>query len=245
MKALSAQDILAVWDVGQSQTPTQRALTLLAASCPETSSEELAGATIGARDKLLLNLREKIFGSQFVGLANCPDCEVNLELAFNSSELQADEAARPETETFSINWADQEFFFRLPDSNDLLLVERHASVYAIRKALLARCLLKVSTQGEDVEVIDLSDEIADRVADEMGKRDPQADVRLLLACPNCNQRWEANFDIASFLWDEICGWAGRLLREVHTIALAYGWREVDILNLSAWRRRAYLEMLGE
>jgi hypothetical protein len=32
---------------------------------------------------------------------------------------------------------------------------------------------------------------------------------------------------------------------VHTLAQAYGWREVDILSMNAWRRQAYLEMLGE
>jgi hypothetical protein len=39
-------------------------------------------------------------------------------------------------------------------------------------------------------------------------------------------------------------WVRRLLREVHTLALAYGWREADILNMSARRRRFYLEMAG-
>src|SRR6267143_6349859 len=104
MRALSAQDILTIWDVGQSQTPTQRALTLLAAGCPETAPEDLTGVSIGARDDLLLKLRERIFGPQFVGLTSCPDCEVNLELTFKSSELRVDQAARPVTENFSFNW---------------------------------------------------------------------------------------------------------------------------------------------
>ena len=38
---------------------------------------------------------------------------------------------------------------------------------------------------------------------------------------------------------------GRLLRQVHTLAMAYGWREIDILSMSALRRQVYLEMLGE
>jgi hypothetical protein len=35
------------------------------------------------------------------------------------------------------------------------------------------------------------------------------------------------------------------MRQVHTLALAYGWREIDILAMSSWRRQAYLEMLSE
>jgi hypothetical protein len=34
-----------------------------------------------------------------------------------------------------------------------------------------------------------------------------------------------------------------VLREVHILASAYGWREDDILAMSPARRRIYLEML--
>jgi hypothetical protein len=52
------------------------------------------------------------------------------------------------------------------------------------------------------------------------------------------------FDIGAFLWEEIAAQARRLLREVHTLARAYGWREADILVMSAARRQAYLEMVS-
>jgi len=51
------------------------------------------------------------------------------------------------------------------------------------------------------------------------------------------------FDIVSFFWSEICVQAKRLLREVHILARAYGWREADILSMSAARRQLYLEMV--
>ena len=51
-------------------------------------------------------------------------------------------------------------------------------------------------------------------------------------------------DIASFFWSEIHSWAQRALREVATLARAYGWREADILSMSARRRQAYLEMIS-
>jgi hypothetical protein len=88
-------------------------------------------------------------------------------------------------------------------------------------------------------------EVVEAIVNEMARRDPQADIRFALSCPDCAHQWEAIFDIVSFAWNEISAWAGRLMRQVHTLALAYGWREIDILAMSSWRRQAYLEMLGE
>jgi hypothetical protein len=61
-------------------------------------------------------------------------------------------------------------------------------------------------------------------------------------CPVCGHAGQTLFDIAGYLWEEIRTQAQRLLHEVHALARAYGWREGDILALSAARRRAYLEM---
>jgi len=41
---------------------------------------------------------------------------------------------------------------------------------------------------------------------------------------------------------EIRAEAARLMHEVDLLARTYGWRESDILDLSAARRRAYVEM---
>jgi hypothetical protein len=78
----------------------------------------------------------------------------------------------------------------------------------------------------------------------MSDADPQADVELALACPSCGHQWPAAFDIASFLWKELHAWALRTLREVHTLARSYGWREDDVLALSGTRRQLYLELCG-
>ena len=36
----------------------------------------------------------------------------------------------------------------------------------------------------------------------------------------------------------------RFLRDVHTLASTYGWREADILALSPWRRQYYLALIA-
>jgi hypothetical protein len=86
-------------------------------------------------------------------------------------------------------------------------------------------------------------EIIDLAIKRMGEADPQADVAVDLTCPCCQHQWQRNFDIVSYLWTELRGWAEQLLREVHLLASAYGWSESEILQLSAARRRRYLEMV--
>ena len=90
---------------------------------------------------------------------------------------------------------------------------------------------------------DLPSELLAHCSNIVADADPQADIRLALSCMECGQQWNAIFDPISFLWREIEHWAERMLREVHVLASAYGWDEIDILGLSAARRRRYLEMV--
>ena len=79
----------------------------------------------------------------------------------------------------------------------------------------------------------------------MAQADPQADVQLALSCPACSHQWQSVFDIVSFFWSEMNAWAYRILREVHILASAYGWREADILAMSPYRRQLYLKMVSK
>jgi hypothetical protein len=90
------------------------------------------------------------------------------------------------------------------------------------------------------ECEDLPQDVVDAVTDRMAEGDPLADIQVAVSCPICNHIWRAALDIVSFLWSEIDNLAARLLRDVHTLASAYGWREKDILALSPGRRQFYL-----
>jgi len=113
-----------------------------------------------------------------------------------------------------------------------------------KRRLLERCVQRALRNGESIPGGEIPDGVADAVSERMAEADPQADVRLALACPECGHRWQAVLDVVSFLWAEIHAWAIRLLRDVHVLAATYGWREVDILALTPWRRQAYLDMIG-
>ena len=86
--------------------------------------------------------------------------------------------------------------------------------------------------------------VLEAMTDAMAAADPQAAVDMALTCPECAHQWRARFDIASFLWREVDAWARQTLVEVARLASAFGWSEGDILALTPWRRRRYLELIG-
>ncbi|MEH1828424.1 MAG: phage baseplate protein [Nostoc sp.] len=258
MRSLSASEWLKVWEQGLDQPLWQRSLTLLAAACPEWSSEQLMNLSIGQRDGLLLKLREQTFGSQLTSVTVCPQCGDRLELTFTVSDIRVNLAIESvdALEPLSVQFADYEVRFRLPNSLDLAAVAREQDPVKVRSELFDRCLIAVSYPVSDRAVSHqretqfsqssvLPESLVKAILESMALADPQADVQLALKCPACAHHWQATFDIVSFFWSEIHGWAGRVLREVHTLASAYGWREADILAMSSQRRRLYLEMIAE
>jgi len=246
MRALSAPELLGVWERGLAQRPVERALTLLAASCPKTSPDALASMTIGQRDATLLALREQVFGPELAGVVMCPGCGGRLELNFGTKDIRDTEVGfEAEAEgAMSMMTGGYELRFRLPNSKDLMALEEQADPDRNRLLLLRRCLLSARRDGKEELADRLPADVIDAVAECMAEHDSQADVQLSGICPLCGHQWRGVFDIVSFFWTEINAWAQRLLREVHMLASAYGWHERDILALSPWRRQLYLEMVG-
>lgn len=239
----SASELLNAWERGLGQSPPQRALTLLAATSPETPPEALAKLSIGQRDASLLALREWIFGPQVASLATCLACGERLELNFNINDIRATTGSE-QGEPLSFELDDYEVQFRLPNSLDLLAIAGCLDVSEGRGLLLARCILRAQQEGEARTADQLPAGVVEALVERMARADPQADVQLALSCPLCGHRWLTPFDILSFFWAEVNAWAWRILREVHSLARAYGWREADILAMSQWRRHVYLEMIS-
>jgi hypothetical protein len=243
MQMLTASKLLSLWERGRSQPSHRQALLLLAAAYPETVPEDLAGLSIGRRDAWLLTLRERLFGTRLVSIANCPACGEKLELSFEISEIRV-ETGEEQNSQLSLEMEGYEVLFRLPDSNDLAALLIGADLEVGRGTLLKRCLTEVRLYGKEQTAEELPPEIVAAVTERMSQADPQAIVKLSLDCPSCRQNWLATFDILSFLWSEIETWAKRLLHEIHILARSYGWSEADILAMSTLRRQSYLEMLG-
>lgn len=245
MRPLTAQELLDAWERGLAGSPVQRALALVSAACPETAPEDLARESVGRRDARLLALREWAFGPQLVSVASCPACGERLETSFDVRDIQVQDPEAAPDGPLSVSVAGCELTFRLPDSRDMAALAGAESVDGARRRLFERCLLGArGEEGEEAALDSLPGEALQAVTARMAEADPQADVELSLHCPACGNGWLAPFDIASFFWTEVDTWAQRLLYEIHALAYAYGWREAEILALSPWRRRAYLELIG-
>ena len=247
--ALTTSALLDVWERGLTDPPQQRALGLLASAYPEMTLEQIKTQPIGQRDTRLMEIHEALFGAQLICLTACPKCGERLEIALDLTQLRTN----PESELANdLQGADThalikdgfEVHFRLPNSADLLLLASLSDANAGRIILFERCVQQASRAGIPVLASQLPAEMVDIIATRMAQIDPQADIQIALSCPACAEQWSTAFEILSYLWSEINTWAIRLLREVHQLARAYGWREADILALSPLRRQFYLELIG-
>ena len=242
MRALSAAELLGVWEQGLGSPPAAGVLVLLAAACPEVPASSLPQLAVGERDALLLTLREWLFGSQLESVVSCPQCDEPLELSFAVDNIRAvpavtDAAALGQPSRLSLEIEGCELQFRVPTVAD-------ANAATSPEQLLESCLLAANCDGEAQAASDLPEDVIEALSHHIAAADPQADVQLALDCPACDHNWLATFDVASFLWEEIGTWAQRTLLEVHQLARAYGWSEADILAMSPLRRQVYLTMVG-
>jgi hypothetical protein len=238
MHSVTEHDLLAVWERALSQPPVQRALTLLSAEGP---GDDPARLSVGTRNVRLLRLREQIFGSQLHGLTTCPECAQELELHFATTDLLSD--AIPA----KVSGRCGEYHLRLrpPSGEDLVALAGESDAGRGRRALFRRCLLEARRGERLVGAEEMPDDLIVWAAARLAEADPNADMRLALNCPQCGYGWRAAFDVAAFFWKELHAWARGLLRDIHTLARAYGWREADVLALSPARRQAYLDLVNE
>ena len=242
MRGLLAPDILRMWEAGGDRQPIERALTLLAAACPESSLEQLAALSISRRDSQLLELRQRTFGDTLNAFSECPRCAGRLEIRFAASAIKTTGDNRPDVQEMESRGLTVRF--RLPNSVDLAEALPAGTIDRAREALLYRCVIEARRGEAIVAPNELPPEVSEEINRRMAESDPAAEVRLDLQCPFCSHAWQALFDIAAFFWTEISTHARRLLREIDALARTYGWGEAEILGLSATRRRAYLELIG-
>ena len=248
MHAITALELLDVWEYGLSRSPAQRALELLAVAYPETPRSSWAALSIGQRDASLLALREELWGPRMAAAVVCPGCRERLELVLDTREILKMAPAPHQNRASSLiplSVAGYTMTFRIPTSLDVAEASDQAdNEEDFSELIIERCIVTAQQGEAPVEFHQLPTEVIAKVVDQIAEADPLADIELDLTCPSCKQGWSAVFDIVSFLWTEIEVWAWRILSDVHTLARAYRWPESEILNLTPLRRQFYLEMVG-
>ncbi|MFD9335351.1 hypothetical protein ACFWBF_13225 [Streptomyces sp. NPDC060028] len=249
---LTQAQLLQGWEGGAGQAPVARAVALAAAAGGH-SFAEAGDLPLGARDALLVGLRGACFRGDVECLADCPGCGQELEVSVPLSDLRrpADAGQGPGEGELTVRG--RRVRFRALTSRDVLAVAPGGSASPdARRRLVGRCVLAVDGKAVDGEAVggwapegaELTDEVIAAVAAALPSVDPGADIRLDLTCALCGHAWAAPFDVPAHVWADVDACARGLLADVHVLARAYGWREEDILALSAARRRFYLEATG-
>ena len=244
MRLLSTSEVVRIWEEGQGRRPVDRVLLFLKAALPEVAKNTLLEMSIGQRDARLFLLREQNFGSVLQCYVACPQCAEPLEFDTTVAEMQVTAAIVGQGKSeLDLSVGDFMLRVRLPNSLDLSAVIGCDDVVVARRLLIERCILRSIREGVPFPSEKLPDAVIGPVVALMAESDPLSDVQLALTCPVCRYSWVSVFDIVSFFLSEIDRWCRSLLHDVHTLASAYGWHEADILAMSSWRRKIYMEMV--
>lgn len=243
----SAADLLLAWEWGSRVPAAERGVVLLTTVLAHRPVESLASMSVGERDLHLLSARRMLFGPELDCVVSCPDCSTALELRIAIDDLLAESTPPCEPagsgEIVAAGWSVR---FRPITVQDLVDATATGDAAQARASLLQRSVeATVAPDGsrtDGVPIAGLPAAVEMALLEAMEQQEPVAPVDFQLECLECGGGWTAPFDIVGFLWAEIDGWAQRTLREVHALALTYGWTEGDVLALSPWRREAYLRM---
>jgi hypothetical protein len=243
LKPLLDRRLLEAWDRALAAGDAGRASALLSAACPGTTSAQWDAVGIPEVNLQLVRLRQISFGSSLTGYLPCSKCGAQLEFAIDVPQI----IQRLETmaEDATADWiaGNDRFSMRAANNLDLVAVSTQTGPEDARLFLLERCTQVNGCPASD-ETASAALRASEKVALETFTRLHQAaEITCRVPCVDCSHSEETDLDIARFLWAEVRHHAGKLLREIHELASAYGWSEEAILNMPAHRRERYLEMI--
>ena len=198
--------------------------------------------TVGDREALLLHLRAAAHGDRLACVLDCPDCGGRLDLDLHISGVLV--PPYPDARaSYEARCCGYDVRFTLPTGGDQEAAAREDGVVAGTRTLLERCVHEVRSRGRRVRR--LPEPVAAELPARMAALDPQAEMVVKLACPDCGAEFSAVLDAATILFRELTATTDRLYHEVHAIALHYHWSEREILGLDVQRRRRYLDLIAD
>lgn len=249
LRGVTAADEVALLDTA-ARAPAERATDLLA-RCLVDGDRIAPALSVGDREAVLLHLRRATISDTIEAILTCPSpvCGSRLELQLRTAQLLVEPYAdirREYDAAFDTQDGSYAVSFRLPTSGDLIDAAAIARDDPDRAAsvILRRCVIRAARNGLGLETEALPPAVRSAVAAAMADRDPQAEIDLQLQCPACHFAFGIVFDVASFFLRELDDRASRLLTEVHALASHYHWSERDILQMPAWRRARYLQLVA-
>ena len=238
----TAAILLRAWESGAAVAPLDRAPSLLHSLGAVPASVRTDELTVGQCDARLFELRRAMFGETLEVVTTCPACQTEVELTVALGELQPPVREGP-VAPLTVQANGYTLLCRIPCNEDLRALARRGAEVTLRD-LIERCVLEASSpEGPPVALRELPEATVEAIVEALADTDPGAHTALRVRCP-CGGEWVAELDIRDVVWSDLTEWVGRTLTEVHQLAQAYGWSEAEILAMSGWRRRWYLEAVG-
>jgi hypothetical protein len=244
-------------EAGDRLLPAEKATALLArcvarvGSLDHVTPDLARSLTMGDREALLLQLRRLALGDRLQAAVRCPDddCRGQMDVPLNVTDLLL-APYKHSRERYDVTIPTDATTYRLrvrvPTGGDVEAAARIAVTNPQAAADgLARALVDSVVGDREERVEPLPAAVARALPDALSELDPQAEVRLTLACVECGRRIAALFDAASYVFHEIAGGMKQLYREVHLLAFHYHWSEAEIMGMTPGRRRRYVGLLVE
>lgn len=186
-------------------------------------------------DRLMGAIYQREFGDDIKGTSICTVCNEPFDLSFSLSQLMQDlhassyEKAKGPDESGTYTLSDGSRF-RLPTVADQHAVAGMDPGQATA-AIIERCVVEGAVQDESL------------LQQTMAEVGATADLDLDAGCPHCGGEQSVHFDIQRYLLRTLSDERKFLYREIHTLAVMYGWSHHEILSLSREERRTYVHLI--
>ena len=214
--------------------------------------EKTGQLSVVDRDLLFLYLRMLTFGTELWGITHCPQkaCHAKLDFTFDLSSLSIPKAKQTSfVSSASALWEFGEIPFKYREPNgldqiviaDLMTTNPHAAWLT----LLSQCIIQWDQQTGITanDLIQLPAIILDQVDAIISDNMNTLDRDIAFTCAHCNRKFVKTLDIQAFFWEELRFASANFQEEVHYLAFFYHWSEQDILNLTRWKRKLYLNFI--
>jgi hypothetical protein len=246
VRPMTGADQEFLMDAGAGMLPARRTSAILARCVQRIGAEapispEVAGRlVVGDREALMLHVRQMTFGDKLEPLVRCPrvECGQQMDVSLRISDLLVAPSPGAVPEYFERDFPGfGTVRFRLPCGRDQEAVAALArsDPAAAARTLLGRCM--------DQPVEELPAGAVEVIGGWMGDLDPQAEIRLDLACPECGRVFTSVLDAGAYLFEETALRSRELYWQVHVLASRYHWSEAEILGMTPPRRRRYIDLL--
>jgi hypothetical protein len=199
---------------------------------------------VGLRMEALIRLAALADSRTFCWRLRCTSTECGQESEF---ELTADEIVSQGSElrdlpALETEIAGEPVLVRRPTGADqaqwIAQPPERESEFMLRAILVRPSLDDLLAKGQSLESIAVAiDEVMDRF-------DPLPGFHVSGICPHCGKSSEVSPDLSGVALERLFRGQQALIEDVHRLASHYHWTEDQILELPAWRRQSYLDLIG-